>query len=253
MLGISLMLALCTWVVSGAPKLRGDEKSALSSCRAGWGATKTLWTGKSDDWCGGYEAGITAQSWQAPNPCKNKNPACSMRCEVWNASTYVTALSLPGMQLRGKFCDSLATLRRLQTINVANNFLTGSLPTTMGTNRARTTGLTQLSQIYIGANNISGEIPQSFAYLPLTVMAISPNLKLCGTEWLGSIGTPPGGSAQLFYAIMAGAGGINATSLGIDCALVNIVVGDHTSFGQLVWSAGVLGAIVVLSAWCLHN
>lgn len=209
-------------------------------------------------------------AWTGHKPCTATG--CSLTCIVHNASTYVDTLQLKGIGLQGAFCNSLSKLSRLTLLDLSGNHLTGTLPIAIGagptSTQARPWG-SVLSSISIGNNNLTGSIPDSWAWLPLEKLSLSPNYKLCGTDWLGAINVPKGrGSKELEKAILAGNEGysgsastvniyanvslVKGTNLGVDCSLFAAAIVE-ASFGQLVWSLGTVILVVISSTWCLHN
>ena len=45
---------------------------------------------------------------------------------------------------------------------------------------------------------------------------------------------------------------VAGTGLGVDCSLFAEDIA-RASFGQLVWSAGTVGVLIIATTWCLHN
>jgi len=260
-----------------APTLNNVDLSIIQKCAEEWGKAEKMFVTSTgyyvDDPCNAAALGRTdGRPWEAPSPCYPANALCTMGCVQWNGTTFVSSLILRRQGLTGSVCKGLTRLRRLQALDISYNRLEGKLPVNMGTNLARTSGNSQLSYLQIGSNNITGPIPESFAYLPLTTFGISPNYWLCGTEWLGALGIPTGtGSKTLEKAIINGYAGMKTqqqnssryatspwsvsyagTNLGVDCSLVKRG-GDDVSFGQLFWSSGCVGVVLILSTWCLRS
>ncbi|PVH33689.1 hypothetical protein PAHAL_8G045700 [Panicum hallii] len=82
-----------------------------------------------------------------------------------------------------KFMDSLANCTELSEFSVANNYLAGQVPNSVGNLSS------QLQGIYLGGNQLSGDFPSGIANLRNLVIVSLPDNNFTGVlpEWLGAL------------------------------------------------------------------
>ncbi|XP_054817588.1 receptor-like protein 12 [Prosopis cineraria] len=97
---------------------------------------------------------------------------CNLRGPIPDFSGYrkIEMLDLSNNKLKGPIPDWLGQLHHLDRLNLSNNLLYGSIPySLMGNNSSN------LSELDISFNNLSGTLPKSLERTPL----ITPSLALC--------------------------------------------------------------------------
>ncbi|KAL0006438.1 hypothetical protein SO802_013999 [Lithocarpus litseifolius] len=149
------------------PRTDPAEVRALNSVFQKWGISAQL-----DQWnisgepCSGAAIDSTAFVYQ------NYNPFIKCDCSFNNNSTcHITQLRVSGLDVFGVIPEELWTLTFLFRLNLAYNYLTGSLSASIG-------NLTRMQYLYLGFNALSGTLPKELGNLTdLKELKVTPHSK----------------------------------------------------------------------------
>nr|PNR27101.1 hypothetical protein PHYPA_030582 [Physcomitrium patens] len=104
------------------------------------------------------------------HPWEGVSCAFDSKAGAW----FVSAVNLNNEGLRGQIGDTWPALRKLQALNLSNNFLEGEI-SSFG-------NMTSLTSLLLNDNFLSGELPGAVGALPIrgTIMNVTNNPGLCG-------------------------------------------------------------------------
>ncbi|KAL0701362.1 hypothetical protein Bca4012_057484 [Brassica carinata] len=142
-----------------------DEARALNSIFATWKIRAPREWNISDELCSGaaIDDGVTIDS-------RAYNPLIKCDCNFVNSTICrITALKVYAIDVVGTIPEELWTLEYLTNLNLAQNFLTGSLSPAIG-------NLTRMEWMTFGINALSGPIPKEIGLLrDLKSLAVGSN------------------------------------------------------------------------------
>ncbi|KAL8162099.1 hypothetical protein V2J09_013588 [Rumex salicifolius] len=161
--GIFLLLLLPTSVES--QNTDPAEAKAFNTIFKNWGITSNIAWNTSDDPCSGsaVQDSISIED-------TSHDPFIKCDCTFNNNSTCrITALKVYSLDAKGQIPDELWTLTYLTNLNLAQNYLTGSISPSIG-------NLTKMQYLTFGINALSGNLPKEIGKLTqLKSLALSTN------------------------------------------------------------------------------
>ncbi|PHT77527.1 putative LRR receptor-like serine/threonine-protein kinase [Capsicum annuum] len=134
------------------PKRLGDYVwKGASSREEGWRISATYRWNISGELCSGATIDSTS--------IEDFNPAIKCDCSANNRTLcHITGLSIYAMDFRDEIPDELWSLTFLDDLNLAQNYLTGTLSPSIG-------NLTRMKWLSFGTNNFSGPLPSELGDL----------------------------------------------------------------------------------------
>ncbi|KAG5561077.1 hypothetical protein RHGRI_004180 [Rhododendron griersonianum] len=143
-----------------------SEVSALNSVFSHWGISATNSTTKwniSGEPCSG--GAVDSTSIEITNG--DYNPGIKCRCD--GTTCTIITLKVYALSVFGGIPDELWSLTNLSNLNLAQNYLTGPLSSSIA-------NLTQMQYLSLGINSLSGEVPKELGNLTnLIVLSFSSN------------------------------------------------------------------------------
>ncbi|XP_058182595.1 probable LRR receptor-like serine/threonine-protein kinase At1g56140 isoform X3 [Rhododendron vialii] len=190
-----------------------SEVSALNSVFSQWGLSPTYYQWNiSGEPCSGAAIDTTAAT-ALDVTFGDYNPG--IKCDCNGTVCHITQLKVFALDVTGGIPEELWSLTSLTKLNLARNYLTGPLSSSIA-------NLTQMEELILGANALSGEVPKELGKLTnLTLLSI------CMNNFSGSLPSELGNLVkleQLFFDSSGVRGAIPSTF----AALQNL---------QIVWGS----------------
>jgi Leucine-rich repeat (LRR) protein len=152
----------------------------------------------------------------------------------------VARLTLGGDNVRGRIPDDLGLLTALNLLQLYDNYLTGTIPWSVGAS------LTALEELYLNSNHLSGTIPSSLGALT-TLTAVA----LYGNQLNGTIPSSLGNVTALVKLSLSSnrLTGTIPSSLGALTAVTGLWMTGNQLNGTIPSSLGALTALDGLFLW----